>query len=95
MTRTASLVAFVLAVAGALSGCATPSYERSHELDANLPRALGMGAFAPTCFFLCLVHAAFTRGGDENVNGAPDPEAGRVQSTGSSSIQLKPGAIKP
>lgn len=88
-----ALVAFLpFIVALALSGCATNRYERSHELDANLPRALGMGAFAPTCLFFCLVNAEFTRGGDENITAQPGD--GDVHSKAKTSIEIKQG-VKP
>lgn len=50
----------------ALAACSSgPSIQRSQDVDANLPRAIGLGAFAPTCLFLCYIRAQFERKGDE------------------------------
>lgn len=61
MHRAASLVVVL-----SLAGCSAPSYQRSHDVDASLPRAIGLGSFASTCLFLCYVRSQFTRGGDES-----------------------------
>jgi hypothetical protein len=48
-----------------LAGCgATSSYQRAHEIEANLPRAQGLGAFTPACFIFCFATAHFTHGDD-------------------------------
>ena len=37
----------------ALAGCTTASMRRDLDVTGSLPRAIGLGAFAPTCFLLC------------------------------------------
>lgn len=63
-----------LAAALIVAGCAAPSYQRSHDMEATLPRAIGLGAFASNCLFFCYVEARFMRGGDEAA--FDDSEAG-------------------
>lgn len=49
----------------ALVGCGTTSsYQREHEVSANLPRAQGLGAFVPSCIFFCFATANYTHGDD-------------------------------
>ena len=47
-----------------LAGCQTSSVLREHEVEASLPRALGLGAFATNCVFLCFPTTTFTHGDD-------------------------------
>ena len=86
MTR---ITALVLAAALLLAGCATPTYSQHHEVEASLPRAIGMGAFAPNCLLFCLVHARFTRG-DELLEDIA-PVGGTVTSKRKTDIQ----GVKP
>lgn len=48
-----------------LTGCGTTSsYQREHDVEANLPRAQGLGAFAPACLFFCFPTVTFSHGDD-------------------------------
>ena len=47
-----------------LAGCSTSSVLREHEVQANLPRAQGLGAFSPACLFFCFTEAHFQHGDD-------------------------------
>jgi hypothetical protein len=40
-------------------GCASTRWNRDTEMTANQPRALGLGSFAPSCFFICFVESHF------------------------------------
>jgi hypothetical protein len=51
-----------VAVVLILAGCAGPAYEQARETNAVLPRALGIGATATSCFFLCFVSTSFEQG---------------------------------
>lgn len=82
-----AVVIYVL-VGLVLMGCATTTYDRAQDLSANLPRALGMGAFAPSCFLFCFVNARFERGGDETLP-TDGPNAGDVESHDKTGIYLK------
>jgi hypothetical protein len=55
---TATVVAVILVTAcGVL-----PGVKSDAAFTGNLPRALGVGAFASQCFLLCFVSAEFTQG---------------------------------
>lgn len=45
-----------------IAGCAGPALEQAKIQSATLPRALGIGATASSCFFICIVIATFTQG---------------------------------
>jgi len=48
-----------------IAGCGTTSsYQREHDVEANLPRAQGLGAFTPACLFLCFPTVTFSHGDD-------------------------------
>lgn len=44
-----------------LAGCSSTRWNRDVEMQADQPRALGLGAFAPSCLFICIVEAQFTQ----------------------------------
>lgn len=46
----------------ALAACSTSNSRRDLEFSGSLPRAIGLGAFAPTCLAFCFVSADFTQG---------------------------------
>jgi hypothetical protein len=48
-----------------LGACTTTNRRMTDELNADLPQAIGLGAFAPSCVFFCSVTATFTQG-DQN-----------------------------
>jgi len=51
-----------------VTGCGTTSsYRRDEDIQANLPRAQGLGAFAPSCVFLCFPTVTFSHG-DDNID---------------------------
>lgn len=52
----------VIACALVLAGCTTANTRRDLDVTGSLPRAIGLGAFAPTCFFLCFVSAETAQG---------------------------------
>ena len=54
--------ATILALAIALAGCGSSSLRRDNEVQATLPRAIGLGSFAPACIFFCVVHVSFEQG---------------------------------
>ena len=65
------------ALALVLAGCgATSDYKRATEIEAQIPRALGLGAFAPSCVFLCFTTAKFTHG-DESAPAEPGALSGK------------------
>ena len=55
---------FLIVVLFMLTGCQTSSVLREHEVEASLPRAQGLGAFATNCIFLCFPTATFSHGDD-------------------------------
>jgi hypothetical protein len=59
-------VKFILAaLAVMLAGCgATSDYKRATDIEADMPRAMGLGAFAPSCIFFCFTETHFTHGDD-------------------------------
>jgi hypothetical protein len=60
--RTFALLAAVLAPM-LLPACGVmPGVKSDAAFTGNLPRALGVGAFASQCFLLCFVSAEFTQG---------------------------------
>lgn len=56
--RTLPAIALVVLVAG----CSTSNSRRDLDVTGSLPQAIGLGAFAPTCFAFCFVSADFTQG---------------------------------
>jgi hypothetical protein len=78
-----------LAVVFALYGCHTMNsdYARNSDLEASLPRAQGLGAFAHGCLFFCSVHATFTQGNMTPVEVLD--EEGKIKSHDDISIRLK------
>ena len=62
MTRPPALL-LTLAFALVLVACGTTaSSKRDLEVEGTLPRAIGLGAFASSCLFLCYVRAQTTQG---------------------------------
>ena len=56
---------FAVFIIVTVAGCGTTSsYQREHDVEANLPRAMGLGAFTPACLFLCFPSTTFTHGDD-------------------------------
>lgn len=56
---------FAVFVIVTVAGCGTTSsYQRQHDVEANLPRAQGLGAFTPACIFFCFPTVTFTHGDD-------------------------------
>lgn len=49
MARLALLLACLLA------GCSSANLRRDLDVTGSLPRVIGLGGFAPQCFFLCFV----------------------------------------
>jgi hypothetical protein len=49
-----------------LAGCAGAGYQQDKEQSAVLPRALGVGATAQSCFLFCIVIATFSQGNVAN-----------------------------
>lgn len=72
-----------------MAGCHTlrSDYDRATDLQAELPRAQGLGAFSGSCIFFCFVHAEFTQGNTTPVE-VLDKE-GHVKSHNDVSIRLK------
>lgn len=54
-------VVVVVAVLAVMSGCTTTRLTRDMEMQADQPRALGLGAFAGNCIFMCFISAEFTQ----------------------------------
>lgn len=42
------------------AGCTTSRYDHAAEVQAELPSAIGLGAFASSCFIFCFVTATFS-----------------------------------
>ncbi len=53
-------LAFTFVIVLAASGCTTSRYERAAEVQADLPSAIGLGAFASSCIFFCFITATFS-----------------------------------
>ena len=71
-----------LVVALMLTGCgATSDYKRASEVEADMPRAMGLGTFAPSCIMFCTVTTDFTHGDDTLI-----PDKGGII-TGTSSVE--------
>lgn len=45
-----------------LTGCTSANMRRDLDVTGEIPRALTLGAFAPTCFFLCFPTTTATQG---------------------------------
>lgn len=79
-----------LALAIALAGCNTieHGYAKNSDIEAQLPRAQGLGAFAGSCWFLCFVHAQFSQG-DVTPVEVVDDEDGKVKAHTDVTLKLK------
>lgn len=44
------------------AACTTLNRSMTDELQADLPRAQGLGSFVPSCLFLCFARAEFVQG---------------------------------
>ena len=94
MTRCTPFLACLL---GLLSGCGTTSMRRDLDVSGELPRALGLGAFAPNCVFLCFPTNTITQG-DVVREDIPPGEAYRVIEKTEAQVNLKAGRgfkVKP
>jgi hypothetical protein len=74
----------------ALAGCSTSSSLREHDMEANLPRALGLGAFAPSCFMFCFPTVTFSHG-DDSID--PNATAALMRSKSLAESATKPPSI--
>lgn len=82
MTLKCWYAVFVLVM---IAGCgATSSYQREHDIQANLPRAMGLGAFTPACIFLCFPTTTYTHGDD-----TIDPNATEALMHSKSNVQAE------
>jgi hypothetical protein len=45
-----------------LAGCSTSNLRRDLDVSGSLPRAIGLGAFTPSCIFLCFPSTTITQG---------------------------------
>jgi hypothetical protein len=45
-----------------LAACQSPSLQSETGIKGDLPNALGLGAFASQCLFLCFVSSSFSQG---------------------------------
>lgn len=74
----------------ALAGCGTTSSLRNVEMEASLPRALGMGAFTPSCIMFCFPTVSFAHG-DDSID--PNATAALMRSKSLAETAVKPPSI--
>ena len=77
-----------------LAGCASGSMRRDLDVSGELPRALGLGAFAPNCVFLCFPTATVTQG-DVVREDIPPGEAYRVIEKTEAQVNQRGFKVKP
>ncbi len=90
MTRLCAFLASLLA----LGGCASGSMRRDLDVSGELPRALGLGAFAPNCVFLCFPTNTITQG-DVVREDIPPGEAYRVIEKTEAQVNQRGFKVKP
>ena len=56
-----------------LAGCTQASLRRDMEVEGNLPRMLGFGASAPSCFLFCFVRSSIEQGDSTHEGDSKDP----------------------
>lgn len=77
-----------------LAGCATGSMRRDLDVSGELPRAIGLGAFAPNCLLFCFVENRTSQGDvqrEEILTGEPFV----VHDKSSAAVKVKPVPQKP
>lgn len=89
MTRLALFLALSLALL-VLAGCTTSSMRREMDVSGTLPKLIGLGGFAPSCFMFCFVENKTSQG--DVIREDAGLDAFSVQSTTES---VKSGPRKP
>jgi hypothetical protein len=80
-------------LAALLGACHTGSIRRDLDVSGELPRVIGLGAFAPSCVLFCFVDNHTTQGDvqrEEIVTGQPFI----VHDKSSAAIKLQPPQLK-
>lgn len=77
-----------------LMGCTSANMRRDLDVSGELPRALGLGAFAPNCLFLCFPANTITQG-DVVREDIPPGEAYRVIEKTEAQVSAKGFKVKP
>ena len=78
-----------------LTACGAPGIKSDAAFSGSLPRALGVGAFASQCFFLCFVSAQFTQGNVDETEGSPDSSVRHRRSNDAATGLKSPSHFPP
>ena len=92
--RLIAVLMWSMAIVLMVTACGTQSYARGEDLRANLPRGIGLGAFAPGCIFICVVTANFSHGGGdvvEDLQSMPE-SAGQIRGRSATRVLRRKGS---
>ncbi len=84
MTRLCVCLALVLA----LPACTTASMRREMDVSGTLPKLIGLGGFAPSCFLFCFIENNTTQG--DVIRDEAGPEDFSVRSLTQEDVKVKP-----
>lgn len=90
MAQLAAL-ALMFALLAGCSGCASGILRRDTDVSGQLPRAIGLGAFAPACLLFCFVENRTAQGDvQDDASAGPGDVSLRSHTEGRASGGLPP-----
>jgi len=80
--------ALLLVLPVLLYGCASGAMRRDMDVSGELPRAIGLGAFAPACVLFCFVDNRTSQG--NVIPEDPEPATVKLHSRTEGKVRVQP-----